>query len=100
MREEDVTRWREKSLCEQMANIGSEVYRTSTWLEKGNSEYSQKAFERALELIDLTLGCGLRQSALKELTRTREVLCELFTQNQDFGTLNKYFHYFALGLKR
>ena len=83
-----------------MANIGSEVYRTSTWLSKGNKEYAQKAFERALELIDLTLECGLRGSALRELTRTREVFCELFTQNQDFTTLNKYFHYFALELKR
>ncbi len=100
MREEDIVRWREKSFSQQMANIGSEVYRTGTWLAKGNAQYSQKAFERALELIDLTLNSGLRSSALKELTRAREVFCGLFTQNEDFTTLNKYFHYFALELKR
>ena len=53
-------RWEEMSLCEQMANIGSEVSLTIKWKEKNNPEQSQKAFERALELIDITLTTNLR----------------------------------------
>jgi len=102
MNEKDIERFCKMSLMEQMANIGSEVYRAGSWKAKNNAQYSQKAFERALELIDLTLSCKLRQSALKEVARTREFLCDLFFNGSadDFESINKYFHYFALGLKR
>jgi hypothetical protein len=100
MREEDILRWQQKSFCEQMANIGSEVYRAGNWLRKNNSEYAQKAFERALELIDLTLAGNIRPTAIRELTRIREVFCELFCDNKNFDSLNKYFYYFPLALKR
>jgi len=104
MNDNDLERWKKMSLMEQMANIGSEVYRASSWRAKGNPKYSQKAFERALELIDRTLSCKLRPSALREIARTREYLCELFLNDNssanDFESINKYFHHFALGLKR
>ncbi len=97
-------RWSDLSFTEQMANIGSEVYRTSSWLAKNNDEYSTKAFERALELIDLTIECAQekRENALKELTRLREHFCKIFLDKdlEAFGPTNKYFHYFALALKR
>ena len=105
MIDKDFERWQKMSLMEQMANIGSEVYRASSWRVKNNHDYSQKAFERALELIDMTLRCNLRTSALREVARAREALCEAFLEDgvdfeQDFMSFNKYFHHFALGLKR
>lgn len=45
--------WHRKSFLEQMAHIGSEVYRAISWREK-NPEYSDSAFLRSLELFDLT----------------------------------------------
>lgn len=48
-------KWKKLSLIEQMANIGSEVERAISWKNKNSKEYSAMAFERALELIDLTL---------------------------------------------
>ena len=48
-------RWKSLSFLEQMANIGSEVERTMNWKNKDNAEYSQLAFERALELMNLTI---------------------------------------------
>ena len=48
-------RWKELPFFERMANIGSEVERALAWRAKNNAEYFQKAFERAIELIDLTL---------------------------------------------
>jgi len=102
MREEDILRWKQMSFMEQMANIGSEVYRAGNWKSKNNYAYAEKAFERALELIDITAECSLRSSALRELMRAREFFCMLFFEDTEnsFDGINKYFRYFALGLKR
>jgi hypothetical protein len=48
-------RWNMLSFAEQMANIGSEIERTIKWRGKGRPDMSGRAFERALELIDLTI---------------------------------------------
>ena len=71
-------RWNEMSFLEQMANIGSEVERALNWRVKKNTDYSQKAFERALELIDLTLDNGGNYSHLKEIARMREAIVDYF----------------------
>lgn len=91
-------RWKDLSLCEQMANIGSEVSRTIKWKEKQNPVQSQKAFERALELIDITLTANYRMTALKELCRLRENLCEEYykTELNGLSQINKYLFQFAL----
>ena len=46
--------WFSKNIFEQMANIGSEVERTIKWRHK-DIKYSLMAFEKSLELIDLTV---------------------------------------------
>jgi hypothetical protein len=43
------------SLLEQLAYTGSEVERALNRAAKGNAEYSVLAFDRALELLDLTI---------------------------------------------
>ncbi|MFA5974790.1 MAG: hypothetical protein WC859_01315 [Elusimicrobiota bacterium] len=79
-------RWFNLPFVEQMANIGSEVERALTWKAKNNSPYCQKAFERALELIDLTLGDLRNRSRLKELTRTREAIVDYFWGTNQFSS--------------
>ena len=71
-------RWNELSLVEQMANIGSEIERALKWRSKNNSEYCMGAFERALELLDMTLDGHKKKAHLKEIARTREVLVDFF----------------------
>jgi hypothetical protein len=72
-------RWAKFSFCEQMANIGSEVERAISWRKKGNQEYSQKAFFRALELVSISIDVHLgNRSKLKELTRLQEFLGDYF----------------------
>ncbi len=95
-------RWQEMSLCEQMANIGSEVSRTIKWKEKNNPNQSQKAFERALELIDITLTTNPRKTAIIELCRLRESLCDEFykTELKGLSELNKYLFQFALATRK
>ena len=82
-------RWIRFSFCEQMANIGSEVFRAISWKQK-NREYSQLAFERALELLDLTLEAVTDSGPrLKELTRLRETLVDYFLFDNAYGSSDK-----------
>ncbi len=81
-------RWKELSFFEQMANIGSEVERTIIWRDK-NSKYSETAFLRALELLDLTIDDEKNKNRLKELCRLREVLIDYFKFGNDYGSSDK-----------
>ena len=71
-------RWSRLSLVEQLANNGSEIERTIRWRAKGNTDHATRAFERALELLDLTIADEKNRSRLKELTRLREALADYF----------------------
>ncbi len=66
-------RWSELSFFEQMANIGGEVERTIKWKNRGNERYANNAFERALELFDLTVKDGKNKGRLFGILRRREV---------------------------
>ncbi|MDD5613969.1 MAG: hypothetical protein PHQ54_02725 [Candidatus Omnitrophica bacterium] len=97
-------RWSQLSFLEQMANIGSEVERALKWRAKNNAAYCQQAFERSLELIDLTLGSVKGFSRLKELTRLRETIVDyFFGANQFLSTaeaISRYFLSFAYAARR
>jgi hypothetical protein len=91
-------RWRELSFFEQMANIGSEIERTVSWKKKDNPGYSRRAFERALELMDLTIDDGKNKTRLRELTRVREALVDYFVFDNIYQSTEqswqKYFFVF------
>lgn len=84
-------RWQQFSFDEQMANIGSEVGRAFNWRRKGNEVYAQQAFERALELIDLTLASTRSFPKLKELARTREAFVDYFCFSNEYGSTETAF---------
>jgi hypothetical protein len=92
-------KWQKLSLIEQMANIGSEVERAINWKNKKDEEYSRMAFERALELIDLTIADEKNCSRLREITRVREVLADYFICGNNYSSSDKswkdYFYSFA-----
>jgi hypothetical protein len=93
----DTDKWFNKSLAEQMANVGSEVERTIIWKNKNNPEYSRMAFERMLELIDVTRLDPKNRHRLRELGRMREMLADWFFDNQYKSTdqsWQKYFYAF------
>jgi hypothetical protein len=98
-------RWFELPLVEQMANIGSEIERTISW--RGRSEKnSAAAFERGLELLDLTLADPRHRGRLRELTRLREALADHFVFDNRYASTDeswhRYFHAFtyAAALRR
>jgi hypothetical protein len=99
-------RWFELSLMEQLANVGTDIERTIQWKKRGKLEDSQKAFERALDLLTLTIIDPKHKGRLKELTRTREALIDYFMYDNEYQTSDeiwqKYFYSFnyAAALQR
>ena len=97
-------RWKELSIVEQMAHIGSEVGRAFQWRSKNNPEYSQRAFERALELLDLSLDGAHEFPRLKEIARAREALADYFLGTNQYGSNEKswkdYFSQFAFAARK
>ena len=96
-------RWKDLTFAEQMANIGSEVSRAVKWMEKGRPDMARSAFERGLELLDLTRQ-GVRGSRLRELGRAREVLCDYFAGDNVYGStkenIQKYYDDFAYAIRK
>jgi hypothetical protein len=96
-------RWYQFSLVEQLANTGSEVERALNWKQRGNTEYSMRAIERALELLDLTIADARHRGRLRELTRVREVLVDYFYADNRFGSSpaswHTYFNAFAVAAR-
>jgi hypothetical protein len=92
-------RWAKMSLAEQMANVGSEVSRALNWQKKGKSDLSQRAFNRALELLDMTIAPIKKYSRLRELFRVREVMVDFFCGTNQFHSSEllwrRYFDHFA-----
>ena len=97
-------RWTQLSFVEQMANIGSEVERALNWRVKNNQDYSKKASERALELMDLTLDSVKTPTHLKELARTREAIVDYFDGTNEYKSTDaswrKYFSCFTYAARR
>ena len=97
-------RWDKMSLCEQLANIGSEVSRALNWRRKNNDQYAQKAFFRALELLDLTIEAVDGLPKYRELARLREAIVDYFYGNNEFSSTEelwrKYFDHFNYASRR
>lgn len=89
-------RWFQLSLSEQLANVGSEIERTISW-RKRNLEFSQQAFERGLELLDLTIADSKNRMKLKELLRLRECLADYFVFNNEYKSTDKLWQNYFYG---
>ena len=96
-------RWRLLSFAEQMANVGSEVGRTVSWSAKGRPDFSMRAFERALELLDLTIADEKNRNRLRELSRVREALADHFAFDNTYQSTpeswQKYFRFFHMAAR-
>ena len=92
-------RWLNFTFCEQMANVGSEVERAIIWGKKGNADYKQRAFYRAIELLDLTIQDPKNRKRLKEIVRVREMLADFFAFDNEYKSnetqWQKYFYSFT-----
>ncbi len=94
-------RWRRLSLAEQFGNVGIEVGRMRCWCGK-DERLAAGAFDRALELLDLTPADLRWRGRLKEIARAREPLCDAALCGREHGTtledLDRYFLEFGTPL--
>ena len=91
-------RWVTLSFAEQMGNIGSEVSRSIKNINR--PERFQGAFNRALELFDLTIEAHLDDGTkLRELCRAREEFCDYFVGGNIWHTdpvcMQRYYDHFV-----
>jgi hypothetical protein len=98
-------RWHTLSLMEQLGNVGSEVDRAIRAHEQGRTDRFERAFDRALELFDLTAADRRwRLHQRREILRAREQFCRVFydeTAESDLASyLNEYFLQFAVAARR
>lgn len=97
-KEQATGKWHQLSLVEQLANVGSDVIRAIKWKNKNKPEYSNKALERALELLELTASDPKNKYRLKEVLRTKEALIDYFMFNNQYSSTDKlweqYFYHF------
>jgi len=93
-------RWFTFSLAQQFANIGSEIHRLIAAEKKHDYARFYAAFDRVLELIDLSLSDPRWKTGYKEIARLREILCALYFGQNEYDTsleaLDNYFFKFAL----
>lgn len=96
-------RWQEFSLVEQLGNIGSEISRALKARALGIKEREVSAVERGLELFDLTLADPKHRGRTREICRAREVVCDFFFGDNEYGTdaesLDKYFLSYAIAAR-
>jgi hypothetical protein len=96
-------RWEEMSFLEQMANIGSEVYRATKSAKNGNKKDARLAFIRSLELFDLTQDSKLTLPQYKEVSRMREIWVDYFKYDNKYNSspeyFNNYFNYLTVAYK-
>ena len=97
-------RWFELSLVEQLGNVGAEVGRAIRAKSQGNDARFDAAFERALELFDLTLAdrrWGLPR--LREIARARETSVDFLIGENQYGStevsIDRYFTSFAVAAR-
>jgi hypothetical protein len=87
----------------QMANVGSEIERTISWRAKGRQDYGDRAFDRAIELLDLTIADARNRKRLREMLRIREALADYFVFNNSYQSTpeswQRYFRCFLFAAR-
>jgi hypothetical protein len=90
--------WFELSLVEQLANIGADVERCLRWSLKKNQDKSRAAFDRAIDLIDLTVKDPKNRNRLREILRVREALIDYYLYDNEYNSTaeqwQRYFYQF------
>lgn len=77
-------KWRSFPFYKQILMIANEINRAGKWIEKGDFIEVKSCYERAFELLYLTIadsrvGCA-HQNRLRELARFKEALAGLYVK--------------------
>jgi len=75
-------RWQKFSLKQRELMIANELNRAKNWIEKKDLEEVKNCYERALELLDLTIEITKDKNRLKEYLRLREMTGRLYIEKK------------------
>ena len=81
-------KWRKFSVKQRELMIANELNRAKNWIEKNDLEEVKNCYERALELLDLTVEITKSASRLKEYLRLREMIGKLYIEKKSRPKLN------------
>ena len=82
-------RWGKFSVRQRELMIANELNRAKNWIEKNDLEEVNNCYERALELLDLTVEITKSGNRLKEYLRLREMIGKLYIEKKGRLKLNK-----------
>jgi hypothetical protein len=83
-----VERWAGFGFTKQILMIANELGRAGSWLEKQDYAEGKLCYERAFELLFLTIALVREPSMLRELVRFQEMLASLYNENPPSLQLN------------
>lgn len=92
-------RWNKFSRRDQILNIAAELSRASSWLEEKDFKTAKDCYERAFQLVDLTLSSDKWRDKRRELARFREVLGYLYL-NKTSPSLCQFFYDWLIGFSQ
>jgi len=75
-------KWKSFGTDKQILMIANEINRAKNWIIKKDFEKVSNCYERAFELIDLTVDCSKKTCFIRELLRYRELLALAYIQNE------------------
>ncbi len=81
-RELTVERWREFPFSKQVLMIATEMNRAGKWVKAEDFSEVKRCYERALELLFLTVEALEGARRLGELMRFKEMLCMLYVKDR------------------
>jgi hypothetical protein len=81
-------KWKTFSIDKQILMIANEMNRAKNWIEKKDFEKVLHCYERAFELIDLTVDSSKNRSLINELMRVRELLATEYIHRADNSEQN------------
>jgi len=91
-------KWFAYSRGRQLLMIANELNRAHNWIEKDQVFEVNMCYERAFELIDLTLGDKKWRGRFKELLRLREVMAEMYVSDTKDIKINQALYHSVIGM--
>ena len=82
-------KWATFGKSKQILMIANELNRAKNWIIKEDLEEVNNCYERAFELLDLTISLVTKRNMLKELLRFREMLAIQYTNKEKDGRMNQ-----------
>ncbi len=81
-------KWQKFSMKQRELMIANELNRAKNWIEKKDLEEVKNCYERALELLDLTVEITKSGNRLREYLRLREIMGKLYVEKRGRPKLN------------